>query len=140
FHHCDAMKYTVAGKTWAAPETVTPATPAINTTLDDALPICSVARLTDSATLSGGFTPTGTITFTLFLGAAVVDTEVVPVNGNGTYVTPAGILPLATGTYQWVAAYSGDANNNTVASNIRDEPETVLPVTPAINTIHGGHL
>ena len=46
----------------------------------------------------------------------VVDTEVVTVSGNGTYITPVGYtLPTASsvaGTYQWVASYSGDINNN----------------------------
>ena len=75
--------------------------------------------LTDTATLAGGFNPTGTITFTLFQngGTTPVDTETVTVNGNGTYTTPTGFtLPTTgtvTGTYQWDATYSGDANNNT---------------------------
>ena len=78
--------------------------------------------LTDSATLSGGFEETGTITFDLYApgGVAPVDTEIVTVSGNGTYTTPTGYtLPTTgtvTGTYQWVATYSGDGNNNGVAS------------------------
>ena len=54
--------------------------------------------LTDTATLAGGFNPTGTITFTLFHngGTTPVDTETVTVNGNGTYTTPTGFtLPTA---------------------------------------------
>ena len=48
--------------------------------------------LKDTADLAGGFNPTGTITFTLFLngGSTPVDTETVTVNGNGTYTTPTG--------------------------------------------------
>ena len=43
--------------------------------------------------------------------------DVVTVSGNGTYTTaagtnPGGYVPTATGTYQWVAVYGGDANNN----------------------------
>src|SRR5262249_2297952 len=65
----------------------------------------SPVTLTDSATLAGGYHPTGTITFTLVgPGGATVDTETVAVNGDGTYTTPAGFtLPstgTATGTYQ----------------------------------------
>ena len=45
--------------------------------------------------------------------------------GNGTYTTPTGFVPTATGTYQWVAAYSGDSNNNPASSKLGDEPETV---------------
>ena len=61
--------------------------------------------MTDTATLSGGYYETGTITFTLYLGTTLVDTESVAVNGNGTYSTPTGYtLPTTgtvTGTYQW---------------------------------------
>ena len=89
--------------------------------------------LTDTATLSGGFEETGTITFDLYApgGVAPVDTEIVTVSGNGTYTTPTGYtLPTTgtvTGTYQWVATYSGDGNNNGVASANGDEPVVVAP-------------
>ena len=72
------------------------------------------ATLKDSGTLTGGFNPTGSLTFTLYApdGSTVVDTETVTVSGNGTYSTPTGYtLPttgLVTGTYQWVVSYSGD--------------------------------
>src|SRR5262249_34104246 len=57
---------------------------------------------------------------------------VVTVNGNGTYDTstgtnPGGFLPTVAGVYHWVASYSGDGNNNPVASGATDEPETVVP-------------
>lgn len=71
--------------------------------------------LTDTATLSGGYNESGTITFTLLKGSTVVDTEIVSVNGNGTYTTPTGyVLPAgdAAGNYQWNAVYSGDSHNN----------------------------
>jgi hypothetical protein len=91
--------------------------------------------LTDSATLAGGFNPTGTIAFTLVgPGGGVVETEVVTVSGNGTYSTPHGFVPTAAagaGTYHWVAAYSGDANNNPVTSPLGSEPETVTPASAA---------
>ena len=64
--------------------------------------------LKDTAVLSGGYYETGTITFTLYLGSTMVDTETVTVSGNGTYTTPTGYtLPTTgtvTGTYQWDAS------------------------------------
>ena len=82
--------------------------------------------LTDSATLAGGNSPTGTITFTLLLGSTKEDTETVTVNGNGAYTTPTGYtLPgsgTVTGTYQWNASYSGDANNNSPVSDNGTRP------------------
>ena len=44
--------------------------------------------LKDTAVLSGGYYETGTITFTLYQGSTLVDTETVTVTGNGTYTTP----------------------------------------------------
>jgi hypothetical protein len=81
--------------------------------------------LKDTAVLSGGYNPTGTITFTLYDGAnptPVYHSEPVTVTGNGPYTTPTGYtLPTTgtvTGTYQWDASYtSGDANNNNVSEN-----------------------
>ena len=100
--------------------------------------------LTDSATLAGGNSPTGTITFTLFHngGSTPVDTETVTVNGNGTYTTPTGFtLPTTgtvTGTYQWNASYSGDGNNNPVSdNNATNEQVTVSAASPILATTPG---
>ena len=96
--------------------------------------------LTDTATLSGGFSPAGTITFTLFAPGVVlpVDTETVTVTGNGTYTTPTGYtLPTTdtvAGVYQWIVSYSGDGNNNPVASVSGDEPVVVVPTTLLMST------
>lgn len=98
----------------------------------------------DTAVLSGGSNPTGTITFTLLppidaLGASPVDTETVAVTGDGTYTTPNGYqLPGPSGgTYQWQVAYSGDANNSGVADNFPDPSEqvTVSPPPPTLTTV-----
>src|SRR5205085_4681416 len=98
--------------------------------------IGSGAKLTDSANLSSGYNPTGTITFTLYSPSNVaVYTDVVTVSGNSTYNTstgnnPGGYLPTVAGIYHWVAAYNGDDNNNIATSGLGDEPETVFsPVT-----------
>ena len=113
----------------------TTASPTITTTASPAVVVGSGAELTDSATLAGGFNPTGTITFTLYdpSSTTVVDTETVTVNGNGTYSTPTGFtLPTGTvtGTYQWVASYSGDANNNPVTSTGRQRAGGGRPGQP----------
>ena len=121
--------------------TVNPASPSIVTTPDPTSVTVSgsPAVLTDSAALSGGYHPTGTITFTLVYNSDVVDTETVTVSGNGTYTTPAGYtLPSSgtvTGTYQWNASYSGDGNSNPASENgDPSEQVTVNPASPAITT------
>jgi uncharacterized repeat protein (TIGR01451 family) len=128
----DANNQGVTSGTHDEPVVISPASPTITTTPGGIVVIGSGAKLTDSATLSGGYGPTGTITFTLYApdGTTVVDTETATVSGSGTYTTPTGYLPSAPGTYQWVASYGDDTNNNGVSNNQGDEPETVYaPVT-----------
>src|SRR5262249_39518007 len=104
--------------------TVSPASPALSTI---ASPGGSPgSHLTDTALLSGGYFPTGTITFTLSdSGGATVDTETVLVNGNGTYRTPFGFTAATLGTYVWHATYSGSTNDNPATAN--PESVTVAP-------------
>jgi hypothetical protein len=102
-----------------------PVTPTISTT---PIPTSAAihARLKDSATLAGGDDPTGTIVFTLYRPNGVAAyTETVTVDGNGTYTTPIGFISDVGGTWHWKAAYSGDLNNNPVASDPADEPVVV---------------
>ena len=98
--------------------------------------------ISDSATLSGGFSPTGSITFSAYgpddatcAGAAVFSSAPVAVSGNGTY-GPVSFTPAAAGVYRWIASYSGDANNNAVAGVCNDagENDTVNKVDPTIVT------
>ena len=104
--------------------------------LDNVRAYAATPKLTDSATLAGGYNETGAITFTLYYngGSSPVDTETVTVSGNGTYTTPTGYtLPTSgtvTGTYQWDASYSGDSNNNPVSDNNNaNEQVTVSPAS-----------
>ena len=84
----------------------------------------------DTATLSGGVAPTGTITFSSFgpndatCTAVPAFTSIVTVAGNGSY-TSANFTPSVAGTYRWVATYSGDANNVASATACNDANESV---------------
>ena len=124
-------------------EMVNPAVTTLTTTPGATVVLGSGNPLTDSATLSGGSSPTGTITFTLYApnGTTVVDTETVPVNGDAIYATPSGYTPTAAGTYHWVASYSGDANNSSVSNTTPcNEPEIVSPASPSLSTTPGGTI
>jgi hypothetical protein len=94
--------------------------------------------------LSGGYFPTGTITFTLVApGGATVDTETVTVNGNGTYTTPTGFTlrpgpGTATGSYQWDATYTSGNGNNDAASDINDSNERVKVCPTVTNVVRYG--
>lgn len=95
----------------------------------------------DQAVLTGGDTPSGTITFAAYGPAdatcskAAAFTSSVSVSGDGTY--PSGSFTTATaGTYEWVATYSGDGNNASVASGCgsTNEVSTIGLVAPSIST------
>jgi hypothetical protein len=90
--------------------------------------------VTDTVALAGGDQPGGQIEFQLFgpskspscpAGTAVFD-KTVPVNGNGTYTSPS-YTPATAGSYWWTAAYNGDGNNTTAASNCGDETVSISP-------------
>ena len=107
------------------------ADPTLSTTPDAAtVTLGPPVTLKDTADLEGGLNPTGTITFTLIgPDGSTVDTEMVPVDGNGFYSTPTGFTPgvsltgpVVAGAYQWNAAYTGD-DNNTDASDIANPAE-----------------
>ena len=88
----------------------------------------------DTATIAGGFNPTGSVTFTVFgpdnttCTGTPVFTSVKPVTGNGNYVSDS-FTPTLPGTYRFVASYSGDTNNAGVTTACDDPLERVL-VTP----------
>ena len=135
--------------------TVSPATPAISTTatVSAALP---AGTLSDTATLTGLTAgATGTVSFRLYgpdptpgtptcvdsgAGANLVFTSgptAITNNGNGTASAQSGsYLPTETGTYFWVASYSGDPNNDAVAGacGAANETSTVTKASPTIAT------
>jgi hypothetical protein len=93
--------------------------------------------LSDSAVLSGGATPTGTITFTLTGPGGFSFTQTDTVNGNGTY-TASDTLPtsgMVAGTYTWSASYSGDTNNSSTSDQGGTAEQTVVsPASPSLLT------
>ncbi|MCA1683969.1 MAG: hypothetical protein LC708_02425, partial [Actinobacteria bacterium] len=119
---------------------VNPVSPLVSTTASASVPVGGV--INDSAILTNGAAPTGTITFTLFgpnnaaCAGAPIFTSTVPVTGNGTYSPPVGFTTVSAGTYRFVASYSGDANNNPVTTLCTDPAEAVVvtPFGPTITT------
>jgi ice-binding like protein len=102
---------------------------AISTTPSPTAP--SGANISDTATMSGGLSPSGTVVFTLFgpgdstcKGAAVSTTT-----GTlaGQTASSGNVTAGAPGTYNWVATYSGDANNATATSPCGSEQVVVTP-------------
>jgi hypothetical protein len=92
-------------------------------------PLTAVAGtpVADLAILVGGFTPTGTITFSLYKAPDCtkrVFSAAVPVSGEGQYLS-ASFTPAKAGTYYWVARYSGDDSNAPAVSGCGDEQVTI---------------
>ncbi len=117
---------------------VASATPTISTAATDAT---VGGAIHDTATLSGGANPTGTIVFNAYgpndatCAGAIAFTKTVTVSGNGNYGST-DFTPSASGAYRWTAAYSGDGNNNAAASACGDSGETsqVANAAPTIST------
>jgi hypothetical protein len=96
-------------------------------------------RVTDTAHLSGGVNPTGTITFVLYdnpncSGTPAATVANGAINGNGDYSSPP-VTPTAVGEYHWVASYSGDANNEPVQNGCSDESEKVTITQPPVQEV-----
>ena len=143
----DANNEAVSGECNDANESVdvNMASPSITTTASADIKLGGA--LTDTAHLTGGFNPTGTITFNLYgpnnatCAGAAVFTSTVDVSGNGNY-TSGSFTPSAIGIYRWIASYSGDLNNSPVSGACNDENETVSVSTPHIQaekTVDGVH-
>ena len=79
------------------------------------------STVADQASVSGGFNPTGTVTFSLYnnpngTGTPLfIDTEALV----GGVATSGSYTATAIGTDYWVATYNGDSNNSTVTSDRR---------------------
>ena len=132
----DANNNAVSNGTATEPVRISPASPSINTSQQPASATVGTS-IADQATVSGGFNPTGTVTFNLYNNSTgtgtplFTDTDVPLVSGMATST---GYTATATGTDYWVATYNGDSNNNPVTSGTASEPVTITPATPTINT------
>lgn len=137
--------------TLAEPEGVALAEPVSGASMTTQVQSSSIslgATTQDSATLSGGSSPTGAIVFNLYgpndaqcTGAPAFTSSPIPVTGNATYPSPA-FMPTAAGTYSWVAEYSGDASNPPITTACTDPAESVTvggtATDPPINASYNG--
>ena len=122
--------------TFSEPEGVAVAEPVSGETLttkDSASSITIGQSTSDTATLSGASSPTGSIVFNLYgpndptcTKAPRFTSSPVTVSGNGSYNSPL-FTPTSSdvGTYSWVAEYSGDTNNAPLTTACGDPNETV---------------
>jgi hypothetical protein len=113
--------------------------------------------ISDTATLAGASSPTGTITLKAYgpfdintsasgdactsegTGANLVFTSAAQSpsgpDASGNYSATAAFIPTSAGRYEWVASYSGDPNNGASHTECRDEHEASLVMeTPGVTT------
>jgi hypothetical protein len=109
----------------------------------------AIAPASLSASLSRGFSPTGTITFRVFgpqatppsscaSGATVASATAA---GNASYSPTAGFTPPSAGNYWWYASYTGDPRNDPAASAcgagmpVTTVARAVVPANSAFSTL-----
>jgi hypothetical protein len=115
---------------------VNPLHPTIATVLNaTSIPVGSTDF--DTATLTGAFSPTGTVTYNVYSGPACSGTPMTSQQvtlSNGAIPASAAVTFNNAGTYNWQAVYSGDSNNNPATSACQTETVTVSPSQPALST------
>lgn len=113
--------------------TVFPVSLGINTQMS---PTVTLGKpISDTATLTGGISPTGTVGFAIYsprdtnCAGPPVFTSTVPVTGTGTY-NSGPFTPTATGVYRSVATYSGDTRNAPATAPCNAQGESVAVSSP----------
>jgi hypothetical protein len=105
------------------PVTVLRATPNLTSSLSPSSTITVGQSVIDQANVSGGFHPTGNVTYSLYSDQACtlrVYSSTVPLGSqSGTFT------PITWGTYEWTVNYTGDIDNNPVSTSCGSEPLTV---------------
>jgi uncharacterized repeat protein (TIGR01451 family) len=98
-------------------------------------PVLLGGSISDTATLSGGFSATGTINFFVYgpndsaCSGSPTFVSTANVAGDGQY-NSGPFVPSAPGTYRFVANYSGDNNNKATANACGDPTESVVVTAP----------
>jgi hypothetical protein len=91
------------------------------------------SAISDTATLTGGNSPTGTITFKAYDNSSCSGTpafEADNITVASASASSGDFTPTAAGSYYWTASYSGDAGNDPVSSVCGVDPNETSTVSP----------
>ena len=103
--------------------------PSITTTPDPSSGYVGVT-LNDTATLVGGFNPTGDVTFKLYLPSDPTcsgSPKLIVLDRSAPYTTAgSGCVSNVAGTWRWTADYAGDSNNLPASSGCEAEQVTII--------------
>ncbi len=125
------------------PVTIHKLSPAIATVASDGGPVGT--QIHDTAQVSGGDNPTGTVTFSLFSpsnstcssedgGGSLQDVTVALGSDGSASSAGSPFTTTSVGTYHWIATYSGDANNKGASTSCSDEPVAIGVDPSALST------
>jgi hypothetical protein len=131
----DANNASVASGASATPVTVAKPAPSISSTAEPTS-VTVGGSVKDQATVSGGDSPSGSVTFDLYANSSGTGTPLFSstVSLSGGTAASASFTTTAAGTDYWVATYNGDANNASVASGAAATPVTVAKPAPSISS------
>jgi len=119
----------------AEPITVSPAQPTVATTQSPTTGTVNSTTFADTATVSGGNSPTGAVTFTLYSNNNCTGSVFSgPGTLNAGVYSTTGTKVTSTGTFYWVASQAADSNNAAASSVCSAEPITVSPAQPTVAT------
>jgi hypothetical protein len=129
----DSNYNTVSTSDSGEPVTITKASPTLTGSGGGAVTVGS--PISDTAHVSGGYSPGGSVGFRLFPGGTCSGTQIgstatVPVSGDGSYPSGSIATPTSPGTYSVLISYAPDANNN--------PPPTVCDVYTVNPLLSGG--
>jgi len=117
--------------------TTTKAQPSIGTTPSAGGTVGTVVN--DTATVSGGYSPTGDVTFKLYAPGDTTCVSAIQTFANvtlsGLTATSGNYTTAAVGIYRWTATYNGNANNLTATSGCQDEQVTTTTQVAAAVTL-----
>jgi len=141
----DDPNYSDSAVSSCEPFTVLKASPTITTDVSESAGGTGDS-ISDSATLhsTSNLLGTGSVTFYLYAPGATCHNDgsgttvyshvaSSTVSTNGPFASGSFGPPLVAGTYQWVAVFSGDANNGSASSGCGSEP-VVITASPTITT------
>lgn len=133
-----AVDYAIGAQTFAGNDFGNAkAQPKISTVPSGPVPVG--ANISDSATLSGGASPSGAVTFTLYgPGDTQCTNPIASATGvlTGATALSGDLVAGPPGVYNWVASYPGDGSNYGVVSPCGSETvEVDAPITAVGTTV-----
>jgi hypothetical protein len=136
-HYSGDSENSPADATCSAASTVAKASPGLSGEASD---VVVGSAIHDEVTVSGGFSPSGEVTFSVYgptdTGCSnPLESSTVPIAGG--HATSADFQPPQAGEFLWAVSYPGDANNETaeLACSAANQASTVAKASPSLSGV-----